>query len=143
MGKGATLLMEHDTITAVAKKNTKSKSLPQQPQLSAILTSIAAPAQVLLRWATQQGLAVIPKSNSQTRLAENLDCVEFTLDEADIKAISSLNQNLRVSSLTIADMYPLPTLLPCSSTTLLKSTVVSPFSLDRALGAELGAKNRR
>ncbi|KAJ3548598.1 hypothetical protein NMY22_g1197 [Coprinellus aureogranulatus] len=80
MGKGATLLMEHDVVTSVAQKNSKT------------------PAQVLLRWATQQGLAVIPKSNSHARLVENLDCVEFTLEDADLKRISSLNQNLRLNN---------------------------------------------
>ncbi|KAF6766675.1 NADP-dependent oxidoreductase domain-containing protein [Ephemerocybe angulata] len=80
MGKNLTLLMEHTEITSVASKYGKT------------------PAQVLLRWATQQGLAVIPKSNSETRLLENLDCVEFNLEEADIKAISSLNKNLRLNN---------------------------------------------
>lgn len=80
MGKGATLLMEHDVVTSVAQKNGKS------------------PAQVLLRWATQQGLAVIPKSNSNSRLVENLDCIDFNLSDADLKSISSLNQNLRLNN---------------------------------------------
>jgi D-xylose reductase len=80
MSKNLTLLMEHESITSIASKYTKT------------------PAQVLLRWATQQGLAVIPKSNSQTRLVENMDCVEFTVDDADMKAISSLNKNLRLNN---------------------------------------------
>lgn len=58
----------------------------------------AAPAQVLLRWAVQQGLAIIPKSNSHERLVQNLQVESFELSEADIKALSSLNINLRVST---------------------------------------------
>lgn len=56
-----------------------------------------ASAQVLLRWATQRGIAVVPKSNSKERLSENLQCNSFDLDEADIKSISALNIDLRVS----------------------------------------------
>lgn len=41
-------------------------------------------------------MAVIPKSNSEKRLVENLDCVGFDLSEEDLKAISKLNINLRV-----------------------------------------------
>lgn len=56
----------------------------------------AAPAQVLLRWATQRGIAVIPKSNSHERLVANLDCCSFNLSEAELKELNSLNINLRV-----------------------------------------------
>ncbi|KAH9937275.1 NADP-dependent oxidoreductase domain-containing protein [Fomitopsis serialis] len=54
-------------------------------------------AQVLLRWSVQQGLAVIPKSNNHDRLVQNLDVDQFTLGEDEIKAISSLNINLRLN----------------------------------------------
>ena len=58
----------------------------------------SAPAQALLRWATQQGIAVIPKSNSHERLVSNLDCNSFDLTADEIKKISSLNLHLRVSA---------------------------------------------
>ncbi|KIW74138.1 hypothetical protein Z517_12548 [Fonsecaea pedrosoi CBS 271.37] len=54
-----------------------------------------SPAQVLLRWATQRGIAVIPKSNKPTRLAENLDVSSFDLTKDEIEAISGLNMRLR------------------------------------------------
>ena len=53
------------------------------------------PAQVLLRWATQRGIAVIPKSNNPERLAQNLDVTSFDLDKREIGEISGLNRNLR------------------------------------------------
>ena len=56
-----------------------------------------ATAQVLLRWALQQGLAVIPKSNNHDRLVQNLACTGFELSAEEMKAISALNINLRVS----------------------------------------------
>lgn len=64
-------------------------------------------AQVLLRWAVQQGLAVIPKSNNHDRLLSNLDVVAWSLSDEDMKAISALNINLRVSTTCIvsSDVY--------------------------------------
>lgn len=53
------------------------------------------PAQVLLRWATQRGLAVIPKSNNPRRLIENLDVNSFDLTKEELDAISALNRGLR------------------------------------------------
>jgi D-xylose reductase len=53
------------------------------------------PAQVVLRWCTQRGVAVIPKTNSPERLVENLNSGEFDLTEEEIKAISALDRGLR------------------------------------------------
>ena len=55
------------------------------------------PAQVLLRWATQRGIAVIPKSNHPDRLQQNLEVGggSFQLTKEEIKAISALNRGLR------------------------------------------------
>ena len=52
-------------------------------------------AQVLLRWATQRGIAVIPKSNNVGRLQQNLEVFDFQLTDEEIKAISALDQGLR------------------------------------------------
>ena len=71
------LLLEHKGIGDIAKKHDKTT------------------AQVLLRWATQRGVAVIPKSNNPGRLAQNLDVLSFDLSEDDIKEISALDKDLR------------------------------------------------
>jgi 2,5-diketo-D-gluconate reductase A len=39
---------------------------------------------VVLRWAIQQGLAVIPKSVKPERMKENSDITEFALDQKDM-----------------------------------------------------------
>lgn len=78
--KDAGLLLEHPVITKIATKNGKE------------------PAQVLLRWATQRGVAVIPKSNNQGRLKQNLEVTGFDLPEADIKEISGLEKGLRFNN---------------------------------------------
>jgi len=53
------------------------------------------PAQVLLRWATQRGVCVIPKSNNPKRLIENLDVCSFDLTQKELDDISALNKGFR------------------------------------------------
>ncbi|MFG2681529.1 aldo/keto reductase [Streptomyces sp. NPDC048392] len=54
------------------------------------------PAQVVLRWHLQLGNVVIPKSVTPSRIAENIDVFDFTLDTEDLAAISALNEDRRV-----------------------------------------------
>ncbi|KAK9462903.1 NADP-dependent oxidoreductase domain-containing protein [Lipomyces oligophaga] len=70
-------LFQIDTIKTIASAHKKS------------------PAQVLLRWATQRGIAVIPKSNNHDRLLQNLNHTNFTLLESEVDQISALNINFR------------------------------------------------
>ena len=55
------------------------------PILAAAKAHGRSPAQVLLRWATQRGLTVIPKSSSRERLDQNLRCTDFDLSEGEMK----------------------------------------------------------
>jgi D-xylose reductase len=71
------LLFEHDIIQEMAKKHGVTE------------------AQVLLRWATQRGVAVIPKSNNANRLRQNLEVFGFDLSESEVEAISGLDRGLR------------------------------------------------
>jgi D-xylose reductase len=70
-------LFEHDVIKGLAEKYNRT------------------PAQVLLRWATQRKIAVIPKSNNPTRLAQNLQVTDFDLEGKELEAISALDKGLR------------------------------------------------
>lgn len=74
---GLTPLMENPTIKDIAAKHGKE------------------PSQVLLRWSTQRGLAVIPKTTRPAVMATNLDCTAFDLTEDEIKTISGLDKGLR------------------------------------------------
>lgn len=49
-------------------------------------------AQVLLRWAVQQGIPVIPKSMHANRMAQNLDLFSFSLTNEEMIALKSLNK---------------------------------------------------
>jgi 2,5-diketo-D-gluconate reductase A len=49
-------------------------------------------AQAVLRWHVQSGLVTVPKSADPTRLAENLDVFDFSLDDDDMSAIDGLDR---------------------------------------------------
>src|SRR6476620_1321955 len=53
-------------------------------------------AQVILRWLTQRGVVVIPKSVRKERMIENLNVFDFELSQADMAAIVALD--MKVSS---------------------------------------------
>jgi len=48
-------------------------------------------AQVVLRWLTQRGVVVIPKSIHKERMIENLDIFDFELSDEDMESIKSLD----------------------------------------------------
>ncbi|WP_323184606.1 aldo/keto reductase [Streptomyces sp. NBC_00199] len=74
-GKG---LLEVPAVVAIARKHDRS------------------PAQVVLRWHLQLGNVVIPKSVTPSRIKENIDVFDFSLDTEDLAAISALNEDRRI-----------------------------------------------
>ncbi|MFI6280134.1 aldo/keto reductase [Streptomyces sp. NPDC050988] len=79
LGSGRGLL-EVPAIVAIAQKHNRT------------------PAQVVLRWHVQLGNVVIPKSVTPSRIKENIDVFDFSLDTEDIAAISALNEDRRLGS---------------------------------------------
>lgn len=68
-----------------------------------VITDIAtkhgkSPAQVILRWHLQNGVAVIPKSVTPSRIQENIQVFDFTLTKEDMAAIDGLNRDERTGS---------------------------------------------
>ena len=55
-------------------------------------------AQVVIRWHLQNGIVVIPKSNSRARMAENFDVFGFELTPDEVAAIDALDQGKRVGA---------------------------------------------
>ncbi|KAL5356361.1 putative NAD(P)H-dependent D-xylose reductase xyl1 [Aspergillus floccosus] len=80
-------LFEHDVVKSIATKHGKTS------------------AQVLLRWSTQRGIAVIPKSNNPTRLSQNLQVTGWDLEQSEIDAISALDIGLRFNDPIGYGMY--------------------------------------
>lgn len=54
------------------------------------------PAQIILRWAVQQGISTIPKSGNSTRIKENFDIFNFELSQMDLQILNNLNENFRI-----------------------------------------------
>lgn len=74
-GKG---LLEHATLAELAAKHGKT------------------PAQVVLRWHLQLGNVVIPKSVTPSRIAENIDVFDFSLDDTDLATLAALDSGNRL-----------------------------------------------
>jgi diketogulonate reductase-like aldo/keto reductase len=68
-------------LVAVAKKYSSSKP--------------KSTAQILIRWALQHGLVVIPKSSDRRRVVENADVFDFEISRDDMRLLDSFNENLR------------------------------------------------
>ncbi|CUM67285.1 uncharacterized protein PRCAT00004978001 [Priceomyces carsonii] len=85
----APTLFEHQIIKSIAEKHKRT------------------PSQVLLRWSTQRGIAVIPKSNNPGRLLQNLEVNNFELTKEDFDAIAKLDQNLRFNDPWTWDKIPI------------------------------------
>lgn len=72
-------VLKDPVITAIAEKHGKS------------------PAQTILRWHTQNGFAVIPKSSNEGRIKENLNIFDFELTDEEMAAMNELTKkNIRV-----------------------------------------------
>ena len=62
--------------------------LPRRPESKST-------AQILIRWAMQHGLAVIPKSANRGRIFENADVFDFEITPEDMQLLDRFNENLR------------------------------------------------
>jgi diketogulonate reductase-like aldo/keto reductase len=72
----------------------------EDPKLVAIAKKYSSPkakstAQILIRWALQHGLVVLPKSSNRRRIFENADVFDFEISEDDMRLLDSFHENLR------------------------------------------------
>jgi 2,5-diketo-D-gluconate reductase A len=71
LGRGS--MIGDETIATLARKHGKT------------------PAQIIIRWHLDSGLIVIPKSATPSRIRENIDVFDFTLDAEDMRVIEKLD----------------------------------------------------
>ena len=56
-----------------------------------------SPAQILIRWALQHELIVLPKSSNEQRIKENADVFDFDISDEDMAYLDGLDENLATS----------------------------------------------
>ena len=71
--------LNHPTIRQIAKSHSKT------------------PAQIMIRWGLEHKLVTIPKSVHEERIRENAQVFDFHLTVEDMRALDSLDENLRNS----------------------------------------------
>ncbi|XP_035764398.1 aldo-keto reductase family 1 member D1-like isoform X2 [Neolamprologus brichardi] len=81
-------MLEDDLLVSIAKKYNKTT------------------AQLCLRFNVQRGVVVIPKSFSPARIKENFEIFDFSLSDADMKAVEGLNKNIRFVELVMWSDHP-------------------------------------
>lgn len=75
----------------------KQGQILDDPVIVAIARRLdVTPAQVVLRWQLDEGIATIPKSVRRDRIRENGDVFSFTLAQADLDAIRTLDIGDRI-----------------------------------------------
>ena len=64
-----------------------------EPRLVSISEEISkTPAQVLIRWAMQRGMVVLPKSVNENRIIENFSVFDFEISDSLMKRLDDLNE---------------------------------------------------
>jgi len=98
--KGARL--NDPKLVAVAKKYSQTGSQPAHsssrlPLLDRLSrrSEAKSTAQILIRWALQHGLVVIPKSANRRRIFENADVFDFEITAEDMELLDRFNETLR------------------------------------------------
>jgi len=52
-----------------------------------------SPSQVVLKWAIERGIVVLPKSSSPAHVRENAELFDWSLDEEDLRALDDRDRN--------------------------------------------------
>ncbi|MFH9674187.1 aldo/keto reductase [Streptomyces sp. NPDC017405] len=96
-GEARAFHAEHGIATEAWSPLGQGKGLLEVPAVVAIARKHdRTPAQVVLRWHLQLGTIVIPKSVTPSRIKENIEVFDFSLDDEDLAAISALNEDRRI-----------------------------------------------
>jgi len=89
LGQSGVSVLEESVIKAAAEAHGKT------------------PGQVVLRWGVQRGYVIIPKSVRPERLKQNLELFDWSLTDAEMAAISGLDQHKRFNDPGVFADYPI------------------------------------
>ena len=91
--RGLLELCERRGVVLEAYSPLERGSRLDDPALVAIARRVGRePAQVMLRWAIQHGVPVIPKSTKRERIVSNARIFDFSLDDEDMRALDGLDR---------------------------------------------------
>ncbi|GAB1821970.1 aldo/keto reductase [Herbidospora sp. RD11066] len=83
---------DHTTVIQAWSPLEHKTDVKESPVIVGIAEKLGVtPSQVVLRWHLERGVTVIPKSADPKRQRENIDVFGFTLDAADVAAITALD----------------------------------------------------
>jgi len=83
----------HGIVTGSWSPLGQGNELLSEPLLGVLAEKYEkTPAQVVLRWHVELGLVVTPKSQTPARIRQNIDLFDFTLEPADVEAITALDR---------------------------------------------------
>jgi diketogulonate reductase-like aldo/keto reductase len=82
---------ERDVVLEAYSPLTRGRNLGDRRLVEIASRYGRTPAQVVLRWAVQRGVPVIPKSARRERIEENAQIFDFALSDADMQALDALD----------------------------------------------------
>ncbi|WP_437913677.1 aldo/keto reductase [Sorangium sp. So ce302] len=88
---------KHRILVQAYSPLTQGVKLGHKDIVSAATKAGRTPAQVMLRWAVQHGLIVLPKSVTPARIAENGAIFDFALDADTMRTLDGLDVGFRAS----------------------------------------------
>jgi diketogulonate reductase-like aldo/keto reductase len=83
---------QHDVVLEAYSPLTTGANIGDKRLAEIAERNDRTPAQVLLRWAVQRRIPVIPKSTRRERIEENAQIFDFTLSDADMQALDALDE---------------------------------------------------
>ena len=81
------------------------KSLMEEPVFASLGEKYGkSPSQIILRWHTQMGFAVIPGSKNVAHIKDNFDILDFSLSDDEMQKIAALDKDKRYYHRTDAQL---------------------------------------
>jgi diketogulonate reductase-like aldo/keto reductase len=85
---------KHGVVVEAYSPLTSGERL-DDPTIAAVAKRVGkTPAQVMLRWALQHDLVILPKSIREARIRENMQVFDFVLDERSMNELDALEEGL-------------------------------------------------
>ena len=88
---------EHEIQLEAYSPLTKGRMLDDPPLVAIAEKYGKSPAQILIRWALQHRVVVIPKSSTEAHIRANADVFDFEIAPEDMARLDDLDRGLRVS----------------------------------------------